>query len=43
MSANSRGVGIEQPITQLAVNILFNDSTGFDEMSRTVNLLEKQN
>ena len=33
---------MEQAITQLAVKILFDDYSGFDEMSRTIILLGKQ-
>ena len=34
--------GMEQALTQLAVKILFDDSTGFDEMRWTIILPEKQ-
>ena len=33
---------MEQAINQLAVKILFDDSTGFDEMRRTIILPENQ-
>ena len=33
---------MEKALTQLAVKILFGDSTGFDEMRWTVILKEKQ-
>ena len=33
---------MEQVITQLAVKILFDDSTGFNEMRRTTTLPEMQ-
>ena len=33
---------MEQALTQLAVKILFDDSTGFDEMRWTIILQEKQ-
>ena len=33
---------LEQSLTQLAVKILFDDSTGFDEIRWTVILPEKQ-
>ena len=33
---------MEQAITQLAVKILFDDFTGFDEMRRTIIPPEKQ-
>ena len=33
---------MEQALTQLAVKILFDDSTGFDEMRWTIILPEKQ-
>ena len=34
---------MEQVITQLAVEILFDDSSGFYDMRRTIILLERQN
>ena len=33
---------MEQAITQLAVNILFDDYSGFSDMKRTIILPEKQ-
>ena len=33
---------MEQALTELAVEILFDGSTGFDEMRWTINLPEKQ-
>ena len=37
-----KGYGTEQALTQLAVKILFGDSTGFNEMRWTIILPEKQ-
>ena len=34
--------GMEQALTQLAVKILFDDSSGFNEIRRTIILPEKQ-
>ena len=43
MSAGfQRGLGMEQALSRLTVKILFDDSTGFDEMSRTTILPEKR-
>ena len=37
-----KGLGMEQALTQLAVKILYGDSSGFDKMRWTIILPEKQ-
>ena len=37
-----KGFWMEQALTQLAVKILFDDSTGFDEMRWSIILPDKQ-
>ena len=37
-----KGFGLEHALTQFAVKILFNDSSGFDEMRWTIIVAEKQ-
>ena len=43
MSADfQKGLGLKRAFTHLAVEILFDDSTGFDKMRWTIFLQEKQ-